>query len=527
MKRVIKKIFLSAIALCSISFGCLPISAAPGDLYVGGDSDNVVYKFTPAGVRSTFASNVFADFVALDPQKNLFVSDTQNKRIAKITPTGTVTTFATGQNGEDFVPGGLAFDVVGNLYAASTSNGFIYKYAPDGTRSIFASGIGAPSGLAFDNAGNLFVSEVNTGSVLKIAPGGGAPTPFATGLVVPAGLAFDSSGILYEADTGTGKVNKISSIGQVTTFASSLVQPRGIAVDANGNVFVSTLGNQQIQKITPDGTPNVFASGIHARGLAIEPLVGFLANISTRALVQTGDNVLIGGFVINGPLPKQVLVRAIGASLAGQNVPSPLMDTVLSLHDTSAQIASNDDWQSDPNANSIPPALRPTDTRESALLITLQPGSYTAIVSGKNGTTGVALVEVYDVDSSSTSQLANISTRGLVRTGDFVMIGGFVAGGSGNSDVLVTAKGPSLAQFGLANVLADPFLRIFNSNGAVIAQNDNWRSTREADIQATGHAPSNDLESAVLLNLAPGSYTAIVTGVNSGTGLGQVEVFKQ
>ena len=210
-------------------------------------------------------------------------------------------------------------------------------------------------------------------------------------------------------------------------------------------------------------------------------------------------------------------------------VPNPLQDPVLSLHDTTMEIANNDNWQSAANSSQIPSALKPTDARESAILATLQPGSYTAIVSGKGGTSGVALVEVYDLQGAGSSQLANISTRGVVQTGDFVMIGGFISAGPAGSstEVLIRAKGPSLAQFGITDALADPTLRVFNGNGVVINSNDNWKDTQQAQIAATGNAPTNDLESAILITLAPGNYTAIVSGKNGGTGVGQVEVFKQ
>jgi sugar lactone lactonase YvrE len=529
MKTPIRKILLSGIALCSVSLGCLEARAAAGDLYVGGMSDNVVYKFTPAGARTVFASGVKADSLAFDAQGNLFASDNQNKLIVKITPDGTVSPFASGVNGEDFVPGGLAFDALGNLYAVNTSNGNIYKYTPAGARSLFASDSNGPFGLAFDTAGNLFVSEINSGSIVKFGSSGGSSTLFASGFTVPVGLAFDSTGILYEADFGTGRILKVSSSGTSTPFATSLVAPRQLAFDSSGNLFVSTAGNGEIIEIAPNGTQTIFASGIRVGGLAFEPVPATtkLANISTRALVQTGDQVVIGGFVVNGSVSKQVLVRAIGPSLPPA-VPNRLQDPVISLHNTTAEIASNDDWATDPNAALIPTNLRPGDSRESAILITLQPGSYTAIVSGKGGTTGVGLVEVYDMDTAaSASQLANISTRGLVQTGDFVMIGGFVANGTGNIQVLVRAIGPSLAGVGITNPLPDPTVRLFNGNGVVIASNDNWKDTQQTEIQATGNPPTNDLESAILINLAPGSYTAIVSDKNGASGIGLVEVFKQ
>ena len=252
-----------------------------------------------------------------------------------------------------------------------------------------------------------------------------------------------------------------------------------------------------------------------------------LANISTRALVQTENHVLIGGFIISGSDPKRVLLRAIGPTLASSNVPNPLQDPVLSLHTATMEIANNDNWQTDPNASQIPANLAPADFRESAILTTLQPGQYTAIVSGKDGTSGVGLVEVYDMDNSSSVRLSNLSTRGVVQTGDFVMIGGFISAGSPGTyiQVLVRAIGPSLAQSGITDFLADPILRLVNGEGVTIGANDNWKDTQQADIQATGQAPTDDREPAVILTLAPAPCTAIVSGSNGTSGIALVEVY--
>lgn len=531
-----KKELIASLLACSLltTVATYSAQAAAGDLYDAGFNDQKIYKFDPAGNRTVFVSDSTSftpEWLVFDRSGNLFASNPATQTISKIPHNGsTISDFATGIN-----PMGLALDALGNLFAIDVTTGSIFKYAPDGTRTTFV----APAfhdmvGLAFAPNGDLYVTlrgngSLGAGSIVKFTPNGTMTTFFPAqpgGLFLPRGLVFDTAGNLFVADAGSGSIFEFSPNATKTTFATGLNSPFGLAFDLNGVLFASEFGGQDIVKF-PNGVKTAFANSTAAGGLAFEPGVGFLGNISTRALVQTGDNVLIGGFIINGSAPKQVLVRAIGPSLAAQSVPSPLMDPVLSLHDGTGQIASNDDWQSDPNANSIPTQLRPTDTRESAILITLQPGSYTAIISGKNGTTGVALAEIYDVDTSSASQLANISTRGRVQTGDFVMIGGFVTSGTANSRVLVTAKGPSLAQFGLSNVLADPLLRVFNSNGTVIASNDNWKDSQQSDIQATSHEPSNDLESAALLDLVPGSYTAIVTGKNGGTGLGQVEVFRE
>jgi hypothetical protein len=164
---------------------------------------------------------------------------------------------------------------------------------------------------------------------------------------------------------------------------------------------------------------------------------------------------------------------------------------------------------------------------ESAILISLAPGAYTAIVSGVNGGTGIGLVEVFDLDSTAASKLINISTRGLVETGDSVMIGGFIIKGPDSDKVVVRAIGPSLASppFSLTNVLQNPTLSLFDVNGMVFASNDNWRSTQEGDIIATGLQPTNDAESAIVTTLVPGNYTAIVRGVGGTTGVALVEVY--
>jgi hypothetical protein len=254
-----------------------------------------------------------------------------------------------------------------------------------------------------------------------------------------------------------------------------------------------------------------------------------LANLSTRLFVQTGDNVGIGGFIITGTDPKKVLIRAIGPSLSGFNIADSLQDPTLELRDgTSSLVGSNNDWQSAPNTDQIPLELRPSDARESVVLATLQPGAYTAIVRGNNGSTGVGLVEVYDLDPTTNSKLANVSTRGFVETGNDVMIGGFIAnGGNGNAQVLIRAIGPSLGQFAIVSPLADPMLAVFDGNGTRLTSNDNWRDNQEAAIQATGLAPTNDFESAILATLPAGNYTAIVSGKNGASGVALVEIYQQ
>jgi hypothetical protein len=250
-------------------------------------------------------------------------------------------------------------------------------------------------------------------------------------------------------------------------------------------------------------------------------------NISTRLGVATGDNVLIAGFIITGTTQKQLLLRAIGPSLTTADVDDPLADPVLELLDSAGtRIAFNNSWRYSQEADIIATGIPPTDDHEAAILTTLSPGSYTAIVRGRHGSTGVALVEVYDLSGTSTSQLANISTRGFIASGGDVMIAGFIlGGGTGGSKVIVRALGPSLTAAGIAHPVDDPTLELHDGNGVAIAFNDNWRDTQQADIEATGVPPSNDREAAIVADLPPGSYTAVIADRNGGGGIGLVEVF--
>ena len=257
--------------------------------------------------------------------------------------------------------------------------------------------------------------------------------------------------------------------------------------------------------------------------------------------VDTDDKVMIAGFIIQGSAPKKVIIRAAGPSLAQFGVPNTLSNPQLELHDSSSIIGRNDDWQttqiggvitSDQATEIQNSGFAPRDPAESAIIATLAPGSYTAIVQGVNRVTGVGIVEVYDLSQTSGSLLANISTRGFIQTGANVMIGGFIVV-TQPTKVIIRAIGPSLTQFGVPNALSNPRLELHDTN-SLIAQNDDWQTTQiggaitsdqVADIQNSQLAPTNAAESAVIVTLQPGNYTAIVQGVNSTTGIGSVEVY--
>jgi hypothetical protein len=254
-----------------------------------------------------------------------------------------------------------------------------------------------------------------------------------------------------------------------------------------------------------------------------------LANISTRAQVGTGTSVLIGGFIISGTRPKLILARAIGPSLTRFGVTNPLLDPRLELHaQNNALLFSNDNWVTAANKQEISDTGRaPHNTQESAILTTLAPGSYSAIVSGSGNTTGVALVEVYDQDSGPGSLLSNLSTRGAVGTGGNVMIGGVIV--TDDKTMVVRALGPTLTKFGVTNVLNDPALELHDAQGTLIDSNDNWQtSPQKTQIQASGHAPPNPAEPAVYVSLPMGNYSAIVHGVGpTPTGTALLEVYPQ
>ena len=257
-------------------------------------------------------------------------------------------------------------------------------------------------------------------------------------------------------------------------------------------------------------------------------------NISSRLNVLTGDNVGIGGFIITGPDQKKVVLRGIGPSLSGAGVPNVMQDPVLELHDhTGAIIAFNNDWEDSQKTEIQNTGLAPPNSKEAAMVQTLSPGVYTVIVKGNGNTnnTGVALVEVYDVDPNSSSTFTNISTRGLVGLGDNVMIGGQIVGrGLGANDagsvkVLLRAIGPSLSAFGISGTLQDPMLELHDGNGTLVTSNDDWKE-HQSDIEGTGRTPSDDRESAILAILTKGAYTAIVRGKNNTTGVALIEAYK-
>lgn len=351
------------------------------------------------------------------------------------------------------------------------------------------------------------------------APAGtdaGDPTRYYVVGALPQGLGFDPT---------TATISGIPN----GTLASAANAAAEVSPDASGpSPSPAPLSGGVITNV------QLFAS--NSRGTGTLPLVFYLApsgvvNIATRLSIGTQENVLIGGFIITGNAPKKVIIRGMGPSLksGGVALPGTVQDPMLELREGNNLLGSNDDWRATQEQEIIDTGVPPPDDRESALIAILNPGAYTAVVSGKGQTTGIGLVELYDLgtaslDTASNSKLANISTRGFVQRADDVMIGGFIVTG-GASRVIVRAIGPSLPP-PVVGALPDTTLELYNGNGTQIAANDDWRiGAQEQQIKDTTVPPTDDREAAIVATLNPGAYTAIVRGKDSTTGVALVEVY--
>jgi uncharacterized delta-60 repeat protein len=522
------------------SDGTLDTSFDPGT-----GADNGIYALAQDSDGNIYVGGAFGYF-----------NGVSRNSVAKLTPTGALDpTFQTGggANGNVYAiapPDGAGGIVIGGSFF--TYDGFHARYIArlNTTSGTLDMGFN-PGGAGFNGrvqallrapdgkyyAGGLFftyngvhrynVARLNGDGTLDgafVGPPATAALPAVYAMALQNGKIV-AGGIITNP---AGNIVRLTTSGDLDpTFATGtgfLLSPTNVFV--NGFPFVNALATQPDGKLLVGGVFNKYngTTRICLARLGVEPsgTASTLGNISTRLRVETGENVLIGGFIITGTQPKKVIIRAIGPSLP---VAGALADPVLELRNSSGGlIASNDNWRSDQEAEIIATTIPPGNDLESAIVATLPANNsaYTAIVRGVNGSTGIGVVEAYDLDRAADSKLANISTRGLVQTEDNVLIGGLIVLGGNPLEVVVRAIGPSLA---VSGALEDPTLELRNGNGVLIASNDNWRSDQEEEITATTIPPSNDLESAIVRSLAPGNYTAIVRGVNDTTGVALVEVY--
>jgi uncharacterized delta-60 repeat protein len=330
---------------------------------------------------------------------------------------------------------------------------------------------------------------------------------YAAGQIEPRGAAKQIGVCRFNFD-GSRDPNFNVQLDEEATLTQLLVQPEGQLLIAGHFTRVNGLERHGIARIIGSAPPK-------------------LANISTRVAVRTGDLVAIGGFIITGSSPKRVIIRALGPSLQTSGVTTEtLANPEIEVYDSAAKIvARNDDWRATQAEEIIASGLPPTADAESAVVLTLQPGGYTAIIRGRDGQSGTALAEIYDLDPAADSALANISTRGSVGIHDDMMIAGFILRGAEPQTVVVRAVGPSLASVGVQGPLQNPSIALYDQSGSAIAANDDWAQTQQTELEAYGLGMASAQEAALVLRLPPGPYTAVVRSADNGTGIALVEVY--
>ena len=397
-KTTFLRSLLAATTLAAAPFLAINAYGNVGDIFE--TNEGTILRFTTVGATPATVATGLSNpkGIVFDGLGHFYVADAGRGAILLYTlPGGQGTTYVSGLNS----PVGLAFDIAGSLYVGESASGNVIKFAKDGARTTFATGLGAPSGMAFDNSGNFFVADFNGGKIYKFTPAG-TQTTFATGLNLPAGLAVDSAGNLFAADSGTGTIFKFAPDGTKSTFVTGLQSPFGLAFEANGNLIVADNEEGSTLRYSPTGGRTViFSSDFNTpQFVAIEPAPHQLLNISTRGLVQSGDDVLIAGFFVGGtgPVGTSIMVRALGPSLSPFGIANALPDPVLELRDASGTlIGSNNNWKDSQEAAITLTGLAPKNDLESGILTSLNGGSFTAIVRSATAATGPAVVEVYNL----------------------------------------------------------------------------------------------------------------------------------
>ena len=470
-----------------------------------------------------------------------------------------------------FGPDGKLYAAVGKNAVASNSQtlnnrlGKILRLNSDGTiptdnpffntatganRAIWALGLRNPYTFGFQpGTGRMFINDVGQSAWEEINDGiAGSNYGWPTCEGVCTQPNFRNP--IFQYGHGTSPTTGCAIVGAafynppVNQFPSSYIGKFFFADLCSGwirvfdpasggaSAFATGVSNPVDLDVGPDGCLYYLAQGNSGQVFRVSAVASQPLNISVRSRVGTGNDVMISGFIITAGSAKKVILRGLGPSLQQADVPNPLPDPFLELHaGDSSLISANNNWKDNTPAQQLDITsnqLAPSNDLESAIVATLQPGTYTAVIRGQDNTSGVGLLEVYDVDTASTSRLANISGRASVLTGTNVLISGFIVGQNiGAAKVIVRGMGPSLAQPGITNPLADPTLEVRDNNGALVLGNDNWQddANQAAQISASGLAPGNPQESAIAMSLLPGTYTAIVAGKDGGTGVGLVEVY--
>lgn len=390
------------------------------------------------------------------------------------------------------------------------------------------------SGGGFLNVAPITTDKINANAGLAALADNLSPTP-------THALLFGSAALDAGNNSGSGILTDQRGAG----FSRS-VDLSGVTNAANSDG--TDIGAYEAQTAPPSPTPTptatatatpaatATATATAAPTATPTPTPGLVGNVSTRLPVGIDENVLIEGFIVQGPTgsSKKIIVRAIGPSLIPFGITDALANPTLEIHDsTNAIVATNDDWKttqqgglitSDQTSAITASQVAPSNDLESAIIGDLAPGSYTAVVRGLGNTTGTGVVDAYDLSAASPAKLANIATRGLIQPGDKLMIAGFIIQ-NGSVNAVIRAIGPSLIAFGIANALPDTTLQLRDQNGNIVLENDDWQTSQKQELESIGLQPTHDLEAAVVTTLQPGQYTAQVRGKGNASGIGVVQVY--